>query len=222
MNYLNIDKTHCTDRRWRDGSLEEDLPTNGVSEMFNVNYFLVSQVNPHIVPWLALKNLFPPKISYLIISEWKHRCQQLAEILPDWFPKHALTVFCQRWEGDVTVYKSTSVISYLIMLVRAAMNPTSYSLKMAIAEGQRSTWPKLAGIQANCAIEQTLDQCIRELKSSVNSSLLKQRGRIPSWLNVDFSRENSTDSLVAGQGSADGPASDNERGFGQDNLHKLE
>lgn len=222
VNYLNIDKTHCTDRRWRDGSLEEDLPTNGVSEMFNVNYFLVSQVNPHIVPWLALKNLFPPKISYLIISEWKHRCQQLAEILPDWFPKHALTVFCQRWEGDVTVYKSTSVISYLIMLVRAAMNPTSYSLKMAIAEGQRSTWPKLAGIQANCAIEQTLDQCIRELKSSVNSSLLKQRGRIPSWLNVDFSRENSTDSLVAGQGSAGGPGSDNERGFGQDNLHKLE
>ena len=31
-------------RRWRDGSLEEDLPMRGLSEMFNVNYFLVSQV----------------------------------------------------------------------------------------------------------------------------------------------------------------------------------
>ena len=31
-------------RRWRDGSLEEDLPMRSLSEMFNVNYFLVSQV----------------------------------------------------------------------------------------------------------------------------------------------------------------------------------
>lgn len=31
-------------RRWFDGSLEMDLPMRGLSEMFNVNYFLVSQV----------------------------------------------------------------------------------------------------------------------------------------------------------------------------------
>ena len=33
-----------TTRRWFDGSLEQDLPMRGLSEMFNVNYFLVSQV----------------------------------------------------------------------------------------------------------------------------------------------------------------------------------
>ena len=187
VNYVNIEQTQCADRRWRDGSLEEDLPMNGVSEMFNVNYFLVSQVNPHIVPWLALKRVFPKKIAYLIISEWKHRCQQLAEILPKWFPKHALLVFCQRWEGDLTVYKETSVTSYLFMLMRAAMNPTSYSLKVAIAEGQRNTWPKLAAIQANCAIEQTLDECLWELKQGLDAKVLKERGRIPSWANLDSS-----------------------------------
>jgi hypothetical protein len=42
-------------RRWRDGSLEEDLPMRGLSELFNVNYFIVSQTNPHIVPILRLK-----------------------------------------------------------------------------------------------------------------------------------------------------------------------
>ena len=60
-------------RRWRDGSLEEDLPMRCLSEMFNVNYFLVSQTNPHIVPALNLKKRVPRKLGDLLESEWKHR-----------------------------------------------------------------------------------------------------------------------------------------------------
>ena len=37
-------------RRWRDGSLEEDLPMRSLSEMFNVNYFLVSQARARLLP----------------------------------------------------------------------------------------------------------------------------------------------------------------------------
>lgn len=62
------------ERRWRDGSLEEDLPMRSLSEMFNVNYFLVSQTNPHIVPALNLKKRFSRKLGNLVEAEWKHRC----------------------------------------------------------------------------------------------------------------------------------------------------
>eukprot|EP00216_Chloropicon_sp_CCMP2111_P000551 CAMPEP_0198234390 /NCGR_PEP_ID=MMETSP1446-20131203/423_1 /TAXON_ID=1461542 ORGANISM="Unidentified sp, Strain CCMP2111" /NCGR_SAMPLE_ID=MMETSP1446 /ASSEMBLY_ACC=CAM_ASM_001112 /LENGTH=673 /DNA_ID=CAMNT_0043915167 /DNA_START=166 /DNA_END=2187 /DNA_ORIENTATION=+ len=199
VKYVNIDRSHCTNRRWRDGSLEEDLPMQGISEMFNVNYFVVSQVNPHIVPWLTMKKVMPPKLSYLIISEWKHRCLQLLEILPAWFPKHIqsmLKCLCQKWEGDVTVWMETSISTYLFMLMNAVMNPTTYSLKLAIMEGERSIWPKLAAIKANCAIEQAMDECMSKLKTKAKSHTLKQRGRIPSWLNADgMSRENSQDSM---------------------------
>jgi len=34
------DETGMAARRWRDGSLEEDLPMRGLREMFNINYFL--------------------------------------------------------------------------------------------------------------------------------------------------------------------------------------
>ena len=61
-------------RRWRDGSLEEDLPMRSLSEMFNVNYFLVSQTNPHIVPVLNLKKRVNRKLGNLLEAEWKHRC----------------------------------------------------------------------------------------------------------------------------------------------------
>lgn len=42
-------------RRWRDGSLEIDLPMMQLKELFNVNHFIVSQANPHIAPLLRLK-----------------------------------------------------------------------------------------------------------------------------------------------------------------------
>ncbi len=42
---------------YSDGSIESDLPMQQLSELFNVNHFIVSQVNPHsfILSSLALK-----------------------------------------------------------------------------------------------------------------------------------------------------------------------
>ena len=71
---FNAESVQQTERRWRDGSLEEDLPMRSLSEMFNVNYFLVSQTNPHIVPALNLKKRFNRKLGNIIETEWKHRC----------------------------------------------------------------------------------------------------------------------------------------------------
>ena len=45
----------------------------GLSETFNVNYFLVSQTNPHIVPALNLKKRFNRKLGNFLEAEWKHR-----------------------------------------------------------------------------------------------------------------------------------------------------
>ena len=39
------------------GSLEADLPVDNL-KLFNCNYFIVSQTNPHIVPLLRVKRWF--------------------------------------------------------------------------------------------------------------------------------------------------------------------
>ena len=39
---------------WQDGSLELDLPMVKLAEMFNVNHFIVSQVNPHVIPFSTI------------------------------------------------------------------------------------------------------------------------------------------------------------------------
>jgi hypothetical protein len=61
-------------RRWRDGSLELDLPTFLLSEMFNCNHFIVSQTNPHIVPLLNLKKTLSRRWANLLELELRHRC----------------------------------------------------------------------------------------------------------------------------------------------------
>lgn len=72
-----------TDRRWRDGSLEEDLPMKVLGEMFGVNYFLVSQTNPHIIPFMNFKrNWLPKKLGNLLETEWKHRWVSAVTFFP--------------------------------------------------------------------------------------------------------------------------------------------
>eukprot|EP00003_Mantamonas_plastica_P011190 TRINITY_DN2078_c0_g2_i2.p1 TRINITY_DN2078_c0_g2~~TRINITY_DN2078_c0_g2_i2.p1 ORF type:complete len:567 (-),score=160.53 TRINITY_DN2078_c0_g2_i2:355-2055(-) len=38
--------------KWSDGSVNNDLPMARLSELFNVNMFIVSQVNPHVAPMI--------------------------------------------------------------------------------------------------------------------------------------------------------------------------
>lgn len=61
------------ERRWRDGSLEVDLPTLLLGEMFHCNNFIVSQCNPHIVPLLHLKKKLNRKWGNMMETEFKHR-----------------------------------------------------------------------------------------------------------------------------------------------------
>ena len=39
----------ATEMKFSDGSMEQDLPMQQLSEMFNVNHFIISQANPHAV-----------------------------------------------------------------------------------------------------------------------------------------------------------------------------
>lgn len=40
---------------WCDGSIKNDLPMREIAELFNVNYFIVSQCNPHIIPFYFVR-----------------------------------------------------------------------------------------------------------------------------------------------------------------------
>ncbi|XP_047943990.1 triacylglycerol lipase SDP1-like [Salvia hispanica] len=197
-------------RRWRDGSLEIDLPIKQLKELFNVNHYIVSQANPHIAPLLRLKEMvrgfggsFGAKIAQLAEMEVKHRCNQILEL---GFPLGGVAkLFAQDWEGDITVVMPAT----LAQISKVIQNPSYVELQKSANQGRRCTWEKLSAMRANCGIELALDECVavlnhmRRLKRSAERAAaavasprlarFSASKRIPSW-NV-IARENSTGSL---------------------------
>mmetsp|Transcript_4417 Transcript_4417/g.7505 ORF Transcript_4417/g.7505 Transcript_4417/m.7505 type:complete len:185 (+) Transcript_4417:932-1486(+) len=89
---------HMKERfKFVDGSVACDLPLNKMSELFNINTFIVSQVNPHVAPFInsdgysqgqsRLRRSLLVKVRELAGNELKHWITQLAllGILPQYF-----------------------------------------------------------------------------------------------------------------------------------------
>jgi TAG lipase / steryl ester hydrolase / phospholipase A2 / LPA acyltransferase len=136
-------------RRWHDGSLENDLPFRQLSEMFNVNHFIVSQTNPHLVPLMSLRKFVPTHVFNLFQAEVKHVFLQAQTYMPPWLPTKWMSLFTQAWEGDVTILLPWRL--YTKNVARAMFDPTSPDLIEADNLGTKAVWEHMSAIQVNAA-----------------------------------------------------------------------
>ncbi|KAF9182646.1 hypothetical protein BGZ51_004532, partial [Haplosporangium sp. Z 767] len=142
----NGEEVHWNPSRyhWIDGSVDNDLPMNKLSELFNVNHFIVCQVNPYIVPFLQTSLARSPTnrilgwMLYQARSEMQHRLNQLSllGIMPGLMHK-VQAIMSQRYYGDITIVPSFGVDDYLNIV----SNPTNEFLMNATLKGERATWP---------------------------------------------------------------------------------
>ncbi|CZT10893.1 probable TGL4 Triacylglycerol lipase involved in TAG mobilization [Rhynchosporium agropyri] len=168
-----------TPQKWIDGSVDNDLPMTRLAEMFNVNHFIVSQVNPHVVPFLVKDDISITKnanseddagpgwvytLTNLAKDEALHRMQVLAElgIFPNLVSK-ARSVLSQKYSGDITILPEIEYKDFPRML----KNPTAEFMVQACLCGERATWPKLSRIRNHCAIELELDAAVQKLRARV-------------------------------------------------------
>ncbi|KAI1760807.1 patatin-domain-containing protein [Hypoxylon sp. FL1150] len=171
-----------TPQMWIDGSVDNDLPMTRLAEMFNVNHFIVSQVNPHVVPFLAKDDApFPPEnvrheIIYKEESDWLHtfttlaksealhRMQFLAEIgiFPTLVSK-LRSILSQKYSGDINILPAMGIWD----LPKVLKNPTTEFMLRSCLLGERATWPKLSRIRDRCAIELALDRAVHALRARV-------------------------------------------------------
>ncbi|KAI0203474.1 acyl transferase/acyl hydrolase/lysophospholipase [Astrocystis sublimbata] len=170
-----------TPQVWIDGSVDNDLPMTRLSEMFNVNHFIVSQVNPHVVPFLVKDDTPCPADSHHSIiykeeSDWLrtitslakaealHRMQVMAEIgvFPNLVTK-LRSILSQRYSGDINILPAIGVYDLPMVL----KNPTVEFMTRSCLLGERATWPKLSRVWDRCAIELALDRAVHALRARV-------------------------------------------------------
>jgi TAG lipase/steryl ester hydrolase/phospholipase A2/LPA acyltransferase len=166
-----------TPQRWIDGSVDNDLPMTRLAEIFNVNHFIVSQVNPHVVPFLAKDDQLLTKeaqsssssgwvyaLTNLAKHEALHRMHVLAElgIFPNLVSK-CRSILSQKYSGDITILPEINFQDF----PRILKNPTTdYMFKMCLC-GEKATWPRLSRVRNHCAVELELDVAVQLLRTRV-------------------------------------------------------
>tara|TARA_R110000868_G_scaffold22420_6_gene92122 strand:+ start:67743 stop:69194 length:1452 start_codon:yes stop_codon:yes gene_type:complete len=156
-----------------DGSVVSDLPIDRLMHLYDVNYTIVSQANPHVVPFLAQRSR-DEKLSlgslpmHLLKSEIQFHGQGAFDYLRKRVRPELLrqvsgqlyTIMAQRYSGDVTIAPTYSFRDYRRMLA----NPDPAYVREMILAGERATWPRISMIRSHARISKTLERCVRRLK----------------------------------------------------------
>lgn len=169
-NFDNKSVAYMPQNRWIDGSVHDDIPIDKVNRLHNVNHYIVSQTNPHVVPFLNEeiedKGLLP-FIQDVILKSPMVQIEHLLELVHQHFDvpgigamiKKAHAVASQTYSGDITIYPE----KHLMNLGKMFSNFGPDEVKKVIMDGRRATWPKIERIRNTTQISRTFDDCLKAM-----------------------------------------------------------
>ena len=166
-------------QKFVDGSVVSDLPIERLMHLYDVNFTIVSQTNPHVVPFLNRggkdEKLGLAQLPWhLLKAEFQFHGQGVFDFMrkrvsPEILRQisgHMYTIMAQKYFGDVTIAPQYSLRHYRHMLA----NPDPKFVRQLILEGERATWPKISMIRSHARISKTLERCVAKLKDQQKRS----------------------------------------------------
>ena len=163
--------------RWNDGSLKSDLPMLRLRRLHNVNHFIVSQTNPHVLPFVSRRDNdgrglinASRQAAYATGRGLASGVLNFARAnLPMTGLRQGLDTAAglldQDYRGNVNIVPEVSLWRY----ANVTRNPSQESVTRFMLEGERATWPRMEMIRNQTLISQTLESCLIELESRVQS-----------------------------------------------------
>ena len=165
-------------KRWIDGTVYSDLPMLRLARLHNVNHYIVSQTNPHVVPFMlndhAPRQGLMPLARELAVNAGRGTVK-LARAHLQGSPVRRVAdqlnaVVAQRYSGDITILPNHSPRQ----LLRMFSNLSSRELAQFISEGERATWPKIERIRNQSAISRAFENCLLVLKDRATQTRPKR------------------------------------------------
>jgi predicted acylesterase/phospholipase RssA len=156
--------------RWIDGSVHEDIPKEKVNRLHNVNHYIVSQINPHITPFLsdeAEKIGLLPFLQEVVIKGPMVQVEHVLDLVHRHFDvpglgsiiKKAHAIVGQNYSGDITIYPVRGEFS----MSKVFSNMKTDDAKLLIEAGRRATWPRIERIRNTTQISRTFTDCLNRL-----------------------------------------------------------
>ncbi|PGG95338.1 hypothetical protein AJ79_10109 [Helicocarpus griseus UAMH5409] len=153
-------------KSWRQlGYNERERPLSRLSELFNVNHFIVAQARPCGIPIFSSEVHCPGKvhssrriigdrIRRVIRLEFRHWLRQLDRLglLPT--PLRRLFIYEDIPGSYMTILPEVRFMD----MVKMFHPPTVDNVKKWILRGERGTWPAIAAVRVRCAVELALER----------------------------------------------------------------
>ncbi|MEM9529471.1 MAG: DUF3336 domain-containing protein [Pseudomonadota bacterium] len=158
---------------WIDGSVHNDVPKTHINRMHNVNHYIVSQANPHVVPFIGDdegERGVVPFLKQLLISGPIHQMTHILEAARKNLDvpglqsliQHAHAISSQTYSGDVTIHPQSQWKDF----ARTFTNPKPRLFQHLVLAGRRAVWPEIERIRNTTRISRTFDQCRRRLSDA--------------------------------------------------------
>jgi TAG lipase/steryl ester hydrolase/phospholipase A2/LPA acyltransferase len=158
-------------RKWVDGSISHDLPAKRLSRVYSVNHFIVSQVNPHIFPFVTKARGEQDLLSTITLAtkrtarEWINATASIMEKPLSLSPtvsritNLALGIINQDYVGDINILPEKRYFNPLKLLAHRSIEEVMELIEM----GERATWPKIEMIRIQTQISRTLSGILNDL-----------------------------------------------------------
>lgn len=173
--------------KWKDGSLRTDIPIKALNLHFNVNFTIVSQVNPHISLFFfsSRGNVGTPvthrkgrgwrggylgsaveQYIKLDLTKWLKVLKHL-ELLPRPLGQDWSQLWLQQFGGTITISPKSKPSD----IFRILSDPDMDRLARMIHEGQQSAFPKLKFISNRLKVERIIEQGRKSFRPHRRGSL---------------------------------------------------
>lgn len=184
--------------KWKDGSLRTDIPLKALNLHFNVNFSIVSQVNPHInLFFFSSRGSVGQPVTHrrgrgwrggflgsateqylkLDLNKWLKVVRHL-ELLPRPLGQDWSEIWLQQFSGTITIWPRSIISDFW----RILSDPNPKQLARMLHVGQQSAFPKLKFLANRLKIERVIERGRRETRVGV------RRGSIESILSEDDMR----------------------------------
>lgn len=187
---------------WADGGVSTDIPMARIGRLFNANHFIVSQANPHVLPFVSnrIKSGFVPMMLDFASSSIHAQWHQVISVtrkhtqnrkLRFWMDR-ADALLGQDYLGDINLHPDFPLKKYLKVMA----NPTDEEIHDFILTGEKSTWPNLAKIRNHTRISRVLARCYEKCYAKYHG-----RNHRSELVGKDRGDQNNTDPKVTDIGS---------------------